>query len=171
MPWTPTNYELFYPETTLYKQLWKYLKVSTRFVSFGDGQIDNDDDFTIRITVTNTSPSWNWEGKPSIYFIDPKVIVVPGYRAKPKNPNSGSCYKEKFPDRVLSSSEPGGTYLDVEMTATGAIYLDPASTQPEILNEVARVSVMATLDQDAYFSFRKRVIHKGDLDAMAWYGD
>jgi len=106
--------------------------------------INVGEEFTMRVTITNIAPSSNLHGRrPIIRFRNIRVRISAGNHARPQ---AGNTVTLPLNDQLLTAGDSG--FVDVPMLATGDF-----SWIEDIfgVEEVARVTALADLDQDAYF--------------------
>jgi hypothetical protein len=140
---------------SLYNSFTDHLEVSTRVSQQSGAEIQVGEEFTLRITVRNNAPSAA-ATRPRIHFKDTRVAVVGTQFARPVDGNSVNL---RLADTSLVPGE--ARSVDVRMRATQALF---NSTIPGLFpEEVARITVSADVDQDAFFNVRKRVTGQADI--------
>ena len=99
------------------QELSQYLHLTKSVILKQGGQINVDENFTVRFTLTNTAPV----GRPLIRFKKPRLQLLKTVYARPIMPD-GSVVDglgADFPDTTLEPGE--ATTLDIPMLATADI--------------------------------------------------
>ena len=103
----------------LYDNLRSYLRLSTRVIDREGQNINVREDFTVRITVTNTAYAANKVGQPTIVFNNPMVYVDRTQYVRPHDGGWHGLGGDLWPGESAS--------VDLEFTATseiGNIFVD-----------------------------------------------
>jgi len=127
---------------SLYDNIRGYLRVSARVVKKVGDLINEKEQFTLRITVSNTAYSGTPVGNPWIIFRGAQVYVEGTAYAAP----SGGNTWHNLPDAHLYPGE--ATHVDVQFTAKHNMGGIPDWFLAE---SVAKVWVKADLDQNRFF--------------------
>lgn len=128
---------------SLYDNIRGYLRVTARVVDKVGDNINVREEFTIRVTGSNTAYAANLVGKPRIVFDRPRVFV------------EGTQYTDvvggdrwfNLPDQELWPGE--ASAVDVRLVATTEIsswFVDLFQQE-----KIANVWIQADLDQDRFF--------------------
>jgi hypothetical protein len=128
---------------SLYDDIRSFLRVAARVIRKEGGDINVDEEFTIRITGSNTAYAANLVGRPRIVFDRPRVYV------------EGTQYTDvaegdrwfDLPDQELFPGE--ASSVDVQLVATSEISGWLADLFAE--ERIANVWINADLDQDRFF--------------------
>lgn len=130
----------------LYQSFLQYLDVKSYALqsSIQGNEINVGETFTLRVRVTNNAPSGT--NLPNIRYRNVRVIVRGTEYARPVD---GNPTARELGDTVLSRNQ--DDHVDFTMRAERAIF-DAFGTIPGILPEqVARITVNADIDQNAFF--------------------
>ncbi|NNF99809.1 MAG: hypothetical protein HKM93_10560 [Desulfobacteraceae bacterium] len=143
----------------LFQSLYNHLDVRAYVLksSIQGDEIQEGESFTLRVRVTNNAPGGG--NHPDIRF---RITQVRVRRTEFARPEAGNTITTNLEDDTYLTRNDDGR-LDVPMRAVKAIG-GPAGTIPGLLPElIARVTVRAEVDQDAFFRVRKTVTAIGDI--------
>lgn len=120
------------------------LRISHSIIRKQGNDINIGEEFTMRVKITNVAqgPSWH-SRRPNIRFRNLQVRISGGDHARPQ---AGNTVTLQLNDQLLTAGDSGR--VDVPMVATGDLSFFPDIFGTE---EIALVTVLADLDQDAYF--------------------
>lgn len=128
---------------SLYDNLRSYLRVTARVIAKAGNDINVDEEFTIRVTGSNTAYPANLVGKPRIIF-DRSRVYVEGTQYT--NVVGGDRWFD-LPDPEIFPGE--SSSVDVRLVATSEIsnwFIDLFRQE-----RIANVWIRADLDQDRFF--------------------
>lgn len=139
----------------LYDSFMQYLDVRAYVVAQEGSEIQVQENFTLRIKVTNMAPAGQYD--PDVRFRNVKVNVQATEYAIPTAGNSVSL---DINDSVLTRNGDSGS-VDIEMRALKARF-GSSDTAPDLFGPffremIAKISVRADVDLDAFFRIKKRV--------------
>lgn len=120
------------------------LRISHSITSKQGNDINVGEEFTMRVTITNIAQSSSLHSRrPNIRFRNLQVRISAGNHARPQ---AGNTVILSLDDQLLTAGDSGR--VDVPMLATGDLSFFPDIVGVE---EIAEVTVLADLDQNAYF--------------------
>ena len=128
---------------SLYDNIRGYLRVTARVIGKAGNDINVDEQFTIRVTGSNTAYAANLVGKPRIVFDRPRVFVE---GTQYTNVVGGDRWFD-LPDQELFPGE--ASSVDVVLVATSEIsnwFIDLFQQE-----RIANVWIRADLDQNRFF--------------------
>ena len=128
---------------SLYDNLRSYLRVTARVIGKAGNDINVDEEFTIRVSGSNTAYAANLVGKPRIVFDRTRVFVE---GTQYTNVVGGDRWFD-LPDPELFPGE--ASSVDVELIATSEIsnwFVDLFQQE-----RIANVWIRADLDQNRFF--------------------
>lgn len=135
-----------------------FLKITHRVIRKEGNGINVGENFTLRITVTNTaSGSSCHNGRPQIQFRNIQVGIGSTRFARPA---SGSSVNVSLNDQLLTPGDSGS--VDVQMTAIDDL---PGFSDWFEEEHAATVSVHADLDQNAYFRICQHQHIRQEIDS------
>jgi hypothetical protein len=127
---------------SLYDDIRRFLRLSTRVTSKTGGNINVGERFTVRFTASNQAYSANFVGEPRIIFNNPRIFVEGTSFASPV---AGNGWRN-VPDQILFPGE--SSFVDVEFTALSTLdwWNDLWSAE-----HIAKAWILADLDQNLFF--------------------
>lgn len=128
---------------SLYDNVRSYLRVSARVIVKRGQDINVGEEFTVRVTVSNTAYSANLVERPRIVFDRARVFVEASEFTQVIDGNRWFA----LPDQELFPGE--ATSVDIQFRATSEI--SDWFTDFFFAERIARVWVTAALDQNRFF--------------------